>query len=73
MRPMKTMTTPSAGALIAGRITTRSTTTPMANDIATVATNASQYDTPASIIAQATYVEQRASSPCAKFTKCVTR
>ncbi len=62
-----TITTVTIGARSTGRMTTRSTATPPANAIPSVAKNAAQYGQPESISHRAMNAENIAISPCAKL------
>ena len=64
---MKATTWLRIGASWIGLSTTRSISTPAANEITMVAPKASQYGTPHWISCQAMKVENIAISPCAKF------
>ena len=68
---MNTTTTDNTDARSTGRMTSRSIVTPIRKATTIVAPNATQYGIPALIIDQAIYVQNIASSPCAKFTRCV--
>jgi hypothetical protein len=71
--PIVTIATVSTDAPSTGRITTRSSTTPPANEASTVTTKAGQYAKPCCVSVQATNVENIASSPWAKLTTPVAR
>src|SRR6266567_7763339 len=71
--PIVTIATVSTDARSTGRITTRSSAIPPANEASTVTTKAGQYPKPCWVRVQATNVENIASSPCAKLTTPVAR
>ena len=68
-----TITTVSTGAFSNGLITMRSSATPPANAIATVAAKAPQKGQPCPSRVQQMKVENIAISPCAKLTTRVAR